>query len=67
MRIEFYILGVQIILFFINIILLVNIKAIIRRKFRLTRKLIVEQNNKIKCLNDELNQIEYDELTANIL
>ena len=67
MRIDLYILCVQIILFFINITLLVNIKAIISRKFRVTRKLIVEQNNKIRFLKDELDQIEYDELTANNL
>ena len=67
MRVEIYFFYVQLLIFLINITLLINIKAIIRRKFRLTRKLIVEQNNKIRFLKDELDQIEYDELTANNL
>ena len=67
MRVEIYFFYVQLLIFLINITLLINIKAIIRRKFRLTRKLIVEQNNKIRFLKDELDQIEYEELTANNL
>ena len=58
------ILAIEIAIFFINILLFLNINSIISSKFTLTRKLIVEQNQKIRLLEDELEEIEKEELKA---
>ena len=58
------ILVIEIAIFFINILLFLNINSIISSKFTLTRKLIVEQNQKIRLLEDELEEIEKEELKA---
>ena len=58
------ILAIEIAIFFINILLFLNINSIISSKFTLTRKLIVEQNKKIRLLEDELEEIEKEELKA---
>lgn len=60
------ILAIEIAIFFINIFLFLNINNIISSKFTLTRKLIVEQNKKIKFLKEELEEIEREELKANV-
>ena len=59
-----FILAIEIAFFFINILLFLNINSIISSKFTLTRKLIVEQNKKIRLLEDELEEIEKEELKA---
>lgn len=58
------ILAIEIAIFIINILLFLNINSIISSKFKLTRKLIVEQNQKIRLLEDELEEIEKEELKA---
>ena len=58
------ILAIEIAIFFINILLFLNINSIISSKFTLTRMLIIEQNKKIRLLEDELEEIEKEELKA---